>query len=188
MNIHTAEPLQPGFHKLIWNRWSSYEQVGLSRSPRSGLHLPPLSHALRCNNKLCLDEHIHTCTHTHTHKLTHFLQLSRLPKIRSQLPPGQARLTFAPPGRSHKTCASFYLRTHCVPALTPDVPPRPGLWAPGSPRSPARLVPRREPVLRSSLERSGASLSCVLFDAKGHQGLLEEESAPPGEQTQGLAA
>ena len=75
------------------------------------------------------------CTHTgaHTHRHTHTLRLSCLPKICSQLPPGQATLTFAPPGRSHKTCVSFYLRTHCVPSLTPDVPPRPGLWAPGSP-------------------------------------------------------
>ena len=100
------------------------------------------------------------CTHTgaRTHTHTHTLRLSCLPKIRSQLPPGQATLTFAPPGRSHKTRVSFHLRTHCVPSLTPDVPPRPGLWAPGSPLSPARLVHRREPVLRSSFDRSGASL------------------------------
>ena len=130
----------------------------------------------------------HTGARTHTHTHTHTLRLSCLPKICSQLPPGQATLTFAPPGRSHKTCVSFYLRTHCVPSLTPDVPPRPGLWAPGSSLSPARLVHRREPVLRSSFDRSGASLSCVLYDANGHQGLLEEESTSPGEQTQGLAA
>lgn len=34
-------------------------------------------------------------------------------------------------------------------------------------------------MLRSSFYRSGASLSSVLFDAKGHQGLLEEECTSP---------